>query len=120
MKIKTIFVDELPKNCGECYFLIPTRDCHRCYVIHENDLIIGNPIFMTYRRSDCPLKIEKDTAEELKNNCSFITQEEIRSICREEIVKDKMKFMVEQAGWDKHVQEEWHNLCTSCLPKKKS
>lgn len=62
MKIKKIIVDEIPQNCGCCFLCEYINGKPRCLVVdREVWEIRGNPYNMKYRRSDCPLQIEKDS-----------------------------------------------------------
>lgn len=57
MKIINVIVDEIPKSCGCCGLMRYTNnDIPRCCVLAEDiNEIVGNPLDMKYRRSDCPL-----------------------------------------------------------------
>lgn len=118
MKIKRIIVDEMPESCGKCRLMryrnndIPI--C--CGILDESNEIVGNPLDMNYRRSDCPLKEEFPNGRTLDDldlsvrayNClkrhgvrtveelSKMTDEELQSVrnlgsrCIDEI-KEKLK-----------------------------
>lgn len=60
MKILSITVDEMPKSCGECFFMKYISDFPKCCALpDEINNIEGSPYDMKYRRSDCPLESEE-------------------------------------------------------------
>lgn len=118
MKVKRIIVDEMPESCGKCWLMrYRNNDTPMCCGIpDERSEIIGNPLDMNYRRSDCPLVVEFLNGRTLDDldlsvrayNClkrhgvrtveelSKMTDEELQSVrnlgsrCIEEI-KEKLK-----------------------------
>lgn len=61
MNIKKIIVDEIPQNCGACPLWEYVNDNPMCFGVNRDVCKIeGNPYSMQYRRSDCPLQIERD------------------------------------------------------------
>ena len=59
MNIDYIVVDEIPDNCGECVLMDYINDHACCLGIAGEKIreLAGNPYTMTYRRSDCPLRL---------------------------------------------------------------
>lgn len=60
-KVKKILVDEIPPNCGECWLMrYKNGDNSTCSGLPDDiNEITGNPYDMNYRRSDCPLELDK-------------------------------------------------------------
>lgn len=57
-----VIVDDLPKGCGECPMMQYIRDVFPACTLLPQEVyeITGNPYDMNYRRSDCPLEVEKN------------------------------------------------------------
>lgn len=69
MKIKVIYVDEMPKTCGDCMLCKYINEGWECAAIADEPRLAGTLEEMKYRRSDCPLK----GVEELRELCEAQT-----------------------------------------------
>lgn len=63
-KVIEVIVNLIPKSCGDCP-LMKYKSYYgsaSCVALpYEINDITGNPYEMTYRRSDCPLREEKES-----------------------------------------------------------
>lgn len=58
IEIRSVVVNKMPENCGECPLMQYIQDSPVCTVIpQEYWEIEGNPYNMKYRRSDCKLVV---------------------------------------------------------------
>jgi DNA-directed RNA polymerase alpha subunit len=99
LKIKRIIVDEMPESCGKCWLMrYRNNDIPICCGIpDEHNEIVGNPLDMNYRRSDCPLVEEYPEGMKLEDldltvrayNCLRLhgvrTVEELQKMSDEEL-----------------------------------
>lgn len=59
IEIRSVIVNKMPENCGECPLMQYIRDSHAvCTALPEEYWEIeGDPYNMKYRRSDCKLVV---------------------------------------------------------------
>lgn len=62
-KVIEVIVNLIPKSCGDCPLMVYLYDSFPvCMGLPQETFeITGNPYEMTYRRSDCPLREEKES-----------------------------------------------------------
>ena len=76
-KIKKILVDEIPPNCGECWIMRYANGSYPICSGLPDDIneLTGNPCDMNYRRSDCPLELDKSDVV----SAAYISEEQVRN-----------------------------------------